>query len=185
MGSIHRDQHPATRGSQETCCQICLWWLQNHQQPQSDDCWTWMGASANKKSQRQASHDIQDNVWSHWHSSTRLSASFYTEHQRQHPALYYPLLQDGYLPTFILPIRYQTVEPIAGSHCDFPNAWCLQVGACQSGLDNNYEQTDFILFLTNTLLIAPHDVLVHSSSVRWCFRESHALYRKKKKKITG
>ena len=38
--------------------------------------------------------------------------------------------------------------------------------AFKLGLDNNYEQTDFILFLTSTLLVAPHDVLVHSSPVR-------------------
>ena len=69
--------------------------------------------------QTRRANAIQDNVWSHWHSGARLSASFDTEHQRQHPALYNPIMQDGYLPTFILPICYQTMEPIAGSHCDF------------------------------------------------------------------
>ena len=65
------------------------------------------------------------------------------------------------------------------SVCHKPAFSCAMV--CSVMLKRRYN--DFILFLTSTLLIAPHDVLVHSSPVRWCFREGHELYRKKKKKI--
>ena len=65
-----------------------------------------------------------------------------------------PLMQDGYLPTFILLICYKSMEPIAGSHRDMPSSWNLPVRT-------RYAQPDFILFLTSTLLNAP-DVLVHS-----------------------
>ena len=56
------------------------------QQPQSDDCWPWMGTSKPAKSQRQTGHGIQNHIWAHLHPSVTVSASSNIEHQVIHYA---------------------------------------------------------------------------------------------------